>query len=338
MKKLETDNWEAFALFSEALKRIESYKSNRQFAELEDAKKKLESALIHDPSFTRALYHLAILYDLIGRHEDAVDNLLKLLKTEYRLEAIYALGAAYFHQYTYKLEAYEKAIQYFKLLLKEVKKYPKEKFKNQTLEMLSHAGLANIYAHLTIKSPGVKVEVHKRIAEKYFKLTIKEYKIVLKRLDDLKNKVKPEILKDINWLILNAYGVALMYRGKGENNKLHVHKAIDKFNNAMKFSINTNILSNLGTACMFLHDILKKRNPMQAMEYLEKAYTYFKVNVLDMRPKYDFAFYRLASICRKKGDFKKANNYIRLAEENRSEISEAVIKMEKQKILRHNQD
>lgn len=338
MKKLETNDWEAFALFSEALKKIKNYKSNRDFIELEDARKNLESTLRRDPTFSRALYHLAILYDLMGEHEDAIENLLKLLKSEYRLEAIYALGSAYFHQYTYKIEAYQKAIKYFNLLLEEIDKSPNDKFKKWCLKMLSHAGLANIYAHLTIKSPSKDAIEHKEIAQKYFDLTLSEYNIVIKELEKAEAFYKQKVPNDINWLILNATGVAYMYKGKRDNDESYIHKAIEKFEDARDFEANSSLYSNLGTSYLFLYDLLKKKDKPQAELYLEKAIKYYKDDVLTLRPDYDFAYYRLAKIYRRRGDFTKGQKYIELAEKNRSEVSKENIEFEKQKIINSDQD
>lgn len=332
MDKKETNNWEAFALFNMALNKIENYKQNRDFNELEDAKKKLDATIGKDPTFTLAFYHLAILYDLMGEHEEAVENLLKLLKSEYRLDALYALGVAYFHQYTYKVGMYDKAIYYFKQLLDELKKKRAKSIRDLTFEILSHAGLANVYAHLTIKKPMENEMNFNKEAEKYFDLTLKECEnaeILLKK----KKLKEPETINDIHWLILNANGVALMYKGKRENNKSYIQEAIERFSSALNFSTNTNLLSNLGTAYIFLFDLLKETSRAQAEEYLSKAIDYFENKVLMMRPHYDFAYYRLARSYRKRGDFSNALKFIELAEKYRSEVSLSNINEEKQKIL-----
>lgn len=331
MKKKETKNWEAFALFNMALRKIDSYKKNRNFAELEDAREKLELTLEKDPAFIRAIYHLGILYDLIGEKSKAIDNLVYTLNSEYRVEALYALGVAYFHQYTFTSDAYKKAINYFNEAIKETKVKAKKGKEYYKIEILAHAGLANVFAHQSILSPGKDEASFAKQAGIYFQQSIEECNEV-QRLLKKARKLDRKIISDINWLTLNANGVALMYKGKRERNEGPVYEALSFFQKALEYSTNSAILCNLGTANLFLYDI-SKINKRANLDFLDSSIRYFK-KVLQIRPNYDFAFYRLTRIYRRKDDFDTALRYWELANNNRSEISEEALIVEKDKILK----
>jgi tetratricopeptide (TPR) repeat protein len=334
MEKRETKDWEAFALFNLALGKIDNYKKNRNFSELDDAREKLELTIAKDPTYKRAIYHLAILYDLIGEKSKAIDSLVDLIESEYRIEALYALGVAYFHQYTFNADAYKKAIKYFTAVIDETDIKTAKSKKNRQIALLARAGLANVYAHQSILPPGKDEASYATQAEQYFVKSIKECNEV-QRLLKRPNKLDAEIVIDINWLTLNAKGVALMYKGRRERDEDNIHEAEGCFQKALGYSTNSAVLCNLGTANLFLYDISKINNRAD-FDLLDLSIRYFN-KVLQIKPNYDFAFYRLARIYRRKGDFGTALKYWENALQNRSEIAEQSLLDEKDKILRRDE-
>jgi tetratricopeptide (TPR) repeat protein len=144
--QLEASSWHSMQLFTEALKEIQTYQAEQTNLNiLQGAASKLENVVRLDPGYLLAKYNLAIAYTNLGQYRQAV-NWLKEVKEangDFKLEATYNLGLAYYHHF--QDWAYEKAIEQFQEVLDQVGGKTADG-QYTPLIALTHCGLASVYA------------------------------------------------------------------------------------------------------------------------------------------------------------------------------------------------
>ncbi len=335
----ETQNPKAFGLYNEALTALEEYSTRGDWSYLERAALLLGGALSADPSFIRAEYQLAVVQNLLGRHEQAIRTMERIanMDTPFKLEAVYNLATAYL--YLYKPESYPKATQAFRDVIRLASARRKqgpspeaeERARLSLLILMSKANLARVYAHEAIPLLGKEPREASRLLDQA-DATCRDFDSDLAALgDDIPREDQAEAL----WIRHNAKGVALMYRGKAasqqEKAKLF-ELARAEFDEGNKLSrSNVAVLSNLGSLNLFLAESYGTSDEKTADRYLDGAINYFE-RVLALRPDYDFAYFRLAQIHRRKGDFAGASKLAELAQQYINETPRAELADERKKI------
>src|ERR1017187_1799853 len=101
---METSNWQAFNLATEALRDIDRFvsSSSKNRTILVEARQKLAGAVHKDPSFIRAQYYSAIVDDMLGQPAKAASELERLLdqKPTFKDDGEYNLGVRYYRLYS----------------------------------------------------------------------------------------------------------------------------------------------------------------------------------------------------------------------------------------------
>lgn len=332
----EPRSWKALATFTEGIKLLDAYKSTRDTKLLEGAEKQLSSASQIDPSYRNASFYLGVTTEMLGKHASAAKQFEYLLASaqEPDIELLYNLGVAYFHHY--HPAAYEKAVPHLKNVIKlaEQKQPPtKEHLQRwKPIGLLSQSVLAQVYAHMTILTEPEPTPEFVEAAKNYYRLAHKEALQALDKLKGLQGHLDVDTVSEIGWGAHNACGIAKMYKGRGAGEVALLKEAISDFQEALRYSPN-NIrpLGNIGTANLFLAKLSRERDPQESAAYLEKAKETFE-HVLEIQPKYDFAYSRMAQISSEMGEYTAAEFFVNEAERNPSEMTPAYIKQLRAKI------
>lgn len=344
MQVRETRSWKALARLTDGIKLLDSYESSRDLKLLTEAEEQLVSAKQLDPSYRAATFYLGVTREMLGKHDIAArefENLLASTETQ-DPELFYNLGIAYFHQY--QPVAYEKAVEYLKRAADEARqklsKDKKETERSYATILLSRSVLAQVYAHMTILADPTPTPAFNERAESYFGLAVEEAGGTLKELRETGKKLSKKIVSEVGWGAHNAHGVALMYKGRRveEVKQDCLEGAIGEFQKALQYSPdNHRVLSNLGSANLFLGRFAKKQDESKAVSHLQEARLIFD-KVLELRPHYDFAYCRLADIYLEMGLDEQAEYYVNMAADHPSEMTPAYLERLRAKIQAYRED
>ncbi|MGA6980205.1 MAG: hypothetical protein WBZ11_01490 [Candidatus Sulfotelmatobacter sp.] len=334
---LETRSWKAMARYTEGLKLVQAFQDGRDWSQLAKAEDQLATAAELDQQFREAAFYLAVIRELRGKHEQAAQDFEKIrLYSPSDPEVLYNLGIAYFHQYEW--EAYKRAVVYLKDAvetastdLRKVLSQPRSPRKNRgsvvqdqtrlySIEFLSRSVLAQVYAHMTIR-PAYEVDEYAGAVETNYDLALSEANAALVQTDNWSGDA--EVSADVRAGAHNAIGLANMYRAQRVQEGIEqlLRDAVEQFGLALTLNPDdARLLSNLGSATLFLAENFKRAGREEWIPALTRAESLFK-RVLELRPNYDFAYCRLARIAIARGDGKTAENYVRLAAEHPSEMT-----------------
>lgn len=325
MQVSETKSWKALARLTNGINLLDSYESSRDLNLLTQAEEQLVSAKQIDPSYRAATFYLGVTREMLGKHDIAArefENLLAGTGSQ-DPELFYNLGLAYFHQY--KPAAYEKAVEYLKRAADEARqrmsKDRKETKRAYGIVLLSRSVLAQVYAHMTILTEPTPTPEFNERAESYFRLAVEEARATLDELNEKGKELDKKIFSDVGWGAHNAHGVTLMYKGRRVEDVQCLEGAIGEFQKALRYSPdNYRMLSNLGSANLFLARLTKREDESKTAHHLGEARLIFD-KVLELRPHYDFAYCRLADIFLEMGQQEQAEYYVNMAAEYPSEMT-----------------
>lgn len=144
---LQAKSWKSLQLFSEALREMQMFETeDSDLAILEKAAEKLEKVVVLDPGYALARYNLGMVYNTLGRFGEAreIFKEIKRAATEYKVEAGYNLGIAYYQ--LFQPWAYKYAIEEFNEVIAQLK--DSEVDRQRKLLALAHCGLAAVYAEM----------------------------------------------------------------------------------------------------------------------------------------------------------------------------------------------
>ena len=264
---METSNWQAFNLATEALRDIDRYVSSKQrpMEILVLAREKLSEAVAKAPDYLRARYYTAIVDDMLGSPGQAATQLESILAAEpdFKDEVEYNLAVTYYHIYT--RPEIERAIDLFRTVCARAS--------NNRLKLLAQAGLARSLSMMVLHT----YRHHEHQAQQYYEASLKECEAVLAAIDEgVEEDLKAR--KEIEWRVYNARGVARMFRSDmsdllqdSERRKSLLHLALSDFREADSRSPNTwDIICNFGSVHMRLGHTYKlagnkKRSEIELM-------------------------------------------------------------------------
>lgn len=298
---METNDWQAFNLATEALRDIDRFAAAPSTGrpKLVDARRKLQLALTRDPQFLRAKYYGAIVADMLGRPTEAIQELTELLdrRPSFVDEAEYNLAVSHYH--VFSREHMETAIATFTRVA--------ENSTDVTLKYMSNAGLVRAYAMMVLHNRVANVDVSRRFAEK-----------AVAGGSELLNQVAADRTIDkrtrtqIEWRALNGRGVAWMFSSDIEQalsaRVTALELALRDFVQATALSPeNWEIVCNLGSSHMRLGSIMRiSRRESESRSHFERARE-FLVDVIErIRPDYGFALYELGRTYRLEGRYAEA--------------------------------
>lgn len=308
---METSNWQAFNLATEALRDIDRYTSSKHKPRemLVSARMKLEEAVAKAPNYLRARYYTAVVDDMLGRPGKAAYELESILeaKPDFREEVEYNLAVTYYH--IYKRPEIERAINLFQTVL--------EQTSNPRLKLLARAGLARSLSMMVLHT----YRRDEREAQQYYEASLGECEAVLAVMNEGVEE-DPRARKEIEWRVYNARGVARMFRSDmsdfledSKKRESVLHFALNDFREADGRSRNTwDIVCNFGSVHMRLGHTYKlagKRNASEAA--FGKALEYLETVLARLRPDYGFALYEMGRIYRLKEQYDNAVNYFEQA-------------------------
>lgn len=299
---METSNWQAFNLATEALRDIDRFvsSSSKNRTILVEARQKLAGAVNKDPNFIRAQYYSAIVDDMLGQSAKAATQLEHLLdqKPTFRDEAEYNLGVSYYHLYS--KEQITKAIGAFESVVRQTADIP--------LKYMANAGLVRAYSMMVLHSSR---DGNRKEAGKFTEKSRADSESLLENVrsdESLDQKTKNEI----KWRTLNGRGVGQMFYSDCENDlgrrKEDLRQALKDFEAANKLSPNNwEIVCNFGSVHMRLGDVekLAGREDASRQEFAS-ASRYLQDVVGRIRPDYGFALYELGRVYRLEGNFQEA--------------------------------
>lgn len=294
---IETSNQRALQLTNQSWSDINLYKQSKERARLESAQAKLEQAISEDPKYLKAFYYRAMVNDLIGRSEDAIEQFEKVLQEQppFIDDVRYHLGMAHYHRYS--RSHLEQAAEYFRTVITNTN--------DQSLKMLAHAGLAQTYAMRMIQpDPG---HPDYEDAQTYFALSQEQYEIVIRALAELPVESE-DALNEIRWEIYNGHGMSLMYHtdyfGSREEKINRLRLALDNLKKADEFSP-----KNWANYCDLGSVHMRLGHWSGSVEEFEAALSYLNEVVDSLRPKYGFALYEIGRTYRLMGEFERAMEY-----------------------------
>ncbi|MEY8780310.1 hypothetical protein AB9K32_07770 [Allomuricauda sp. XS_ASV26] len=321
---VNTENFQAFELYSLGLDTFRIYLGNKKQELLRDALTKFDQSVDLDPKFFLPRYYQAVVKDLMGDYEEASEVLESLKDTapsDFKDLVFYSLAIALYHYYN--PAKIEESIEIFESV----------KSRNPYVNLLARAGKIQSMAVHMMLSYREKSKAKKAIKDK--KDIIKEGKEILKKLTalnwfSLKGRKQDTIThqKEIRWITYNAMGLAFMYvsdtvryQDKLEKNKSipenylkELKKAREYFEKADKInSGHWAILSNKGslnlrkTALEYYYE----KDELWGTTLKETIIDFEKV--LEVRPDYDFAYYELGKVNRMTERWEEAINHFNQA-------------------------
>ncbi len=337
----ESANEQATARYLEGISLLESFRETHEWPQLKAAERLFAEAADIDPQYEAARFYLGVSQEMVGRHEEAAAQFESLCSQmgEPDLELLYNAGLAYFHQY--RRPAYECALEYL-TRVKELAHRPsgehetfEERWRRESIRLLAMAALAQVYSHMSILPPGVAEEDFRPEAESNYARAVETAKHALAEFVEQRNQLRQELIRDIGWGLHNALGHAQMYAGLRTKDRDLLHASILSLREALKFDPeNYRVLSNLGSAAYFLDRLQSVEETEGAgNDPLALAERNFH-RVLQIKPHYDFAYYRLAQIALSRKRHEEALKYASLAQEHRSEVPEENLTRLFQKIER----
>jgi tetratricopeptide (TPR) repeat protein len=299
---METSNWQAFNLATEALRDIDRFvsSSSKNRTILVEARQKLAGAVNKDPSFIRAQYYSAIVDDMLGQPAKAASQLERLLDQEptFRDEAEYNLGVSYYHLFS--KDQITKAISAFENVVRQTADLP--------LKYMASAGLVRAFSMMVLHS---SKEGNRQDAAKFTEQSRAGSESLLEDVrsdESLDQKTKNEI----EWRALNGRGVGRMFYSDYETDsarrKKDLQKALRDFEAANKLSPNNwEIVCNFGSVHMRLGDVEKLcgRDDAAHQEF-ETARRYLQDVIGHTRPNYGFALYEMGRVYRLEQNFQEA--------------------------------
>jgi len=335
----ESANWRATARYTEGYKRLRTFRTSTDRRLLDEAEKLLREAVAIDPAYQAARFHLGVVEELQGRHEDAAHQFEELLALVDKVpaEVLYNTGLAYFHHYTD--EGYEKAEGYLRKATEAAGRGVDADHHSptyQAIAVLARAVLAQVYSHRSIQPPNETAEKFRPTAEKYYSKALGTADQALKEFQSSETEIErldPRLKSDIGWGIYNARGHAKLYAARrcenGSEKEKLFEAAVGEFKQALKYDPNNiRVLSNIGSAKFFLAEARRDASKGALLEEAEREFQ----RVLSLRPDYDFAFYRLAEIEIRRGCSEAATKYLELAERHPSEMTPERLQDLKKKI------
>lgn len=306
---METSNWQAFNLATEALRDIDRFvsSSSKNRTILVEAREKLAGAVNKDPSFIRAQYYSAIVDDMLGQPAKAVSQLEHLLdqKPTFKDEAEYNLGVSYYHLYS--KDQITKAIGAFENVVHQTADVP--------LKYMARAGLVRAFSMMVLHS---SKEGNRQDASSFTEKARDSSETLLENVrsdESLDQKTKNEI----KWRTLNGRGVGRMFYSDGESDsrkrKNELQQALEDFESADKLSPNNwEIVCNFGSVHMRLGGVekLSGRDDASRQEFAS-ARRYLQSVFVRIRPNYGFALYEMGRVCRLEGNFQEAITWFQKA-------------------------
>lgn len=300
---VDTNDWKAFELVTQALTYIDTYKWSKENERLELAQSCLSKAMKRDPDYLRALYLSAMVDDLRGKANDAIPQFEKVLQANppFIEEVRYNLAVAKYHRYSWNY--LDEAVELFKQVLKNTKNDP-------ALNLLAGAGLAQTYAMRMI--PKLPPEADTDAVEKYHTLSGDQYN----RVDDDLDRVSiadEEVLNEIRWSINNARGMSCMYYTDYFET---VPKKIDRLKEGLSALVTADKYSprNWGNYCDLGSVHMRLGHWAESDQDFEEALRYLGIVVDELRPNYGFALYETGRTYRLMGKFEEALKYLEESE------------------------
>lgn len=300
---VETDDWKAFELVTEALTYIDTYKWSKENERLELAQSCLSKAIDRDPDYLRAVYLSAMVDDLRGKANDAIPQFEKVLQANppFIEEVRYNLAVAKYHRYSWKY--LDEAIELFKQVLKNTKNDP-------ALNLLAGAGLAQTYAMRMI--PKLPPEADTDVVETYHTLSEDQYNSVKDDLEKL-NITDKEVLNEIRWSIHNARGMSCMYYTDYFETR---PKKLDILTDGLGALVKADGHSprNWANYCDLGSIHMRVGHWTESDKDFEEALRYLGIVVDELRPNYGFALYEIGRTYRLMGKFEEALKYLEESE------------------------
>lgn len=300
---METNNWQAFNLATEALRDIDRFvsSSSKNRAILMEAREKLAGAVNKDPSFMRAQYYSAIVDDMLGQPAKAATELEQLLdrKPAFKDEAEYNLGVSYYHLYS--KDQIKKAITAFENVIRQTTDVP--------LKYMASAGLVRAFSMMVLHN---SKEGNRQDAVTFSEKSRADSERLLESVrsdKSLDQKTKSEI----KWRTFNGRGVGQMFYSDCETDlskrKKELQQALKDFEAADKLSPNNwEIVCNFGSVHMRLGDVEKlSGRESDAQQEFATARTYLQNVVSRIRPNYGFALYEIGRVYRLEKNFREAS-------------------------------
>lgn len=303
--QIETNNWQAFSLATDALRDIDRFVSSpsKNRIVLVDAKEKLRNAVDIDPNFSRAQYYSAIVSDLLGQPAQAVSELEKLIASNpvFKEEAQYNLGVSYYHLYS--SDQIDKAVTEFEQVAQQTS--------DAALKYMAKAGLVRSFAMKVLHNG---LAGNQAASDKAFELTISTSQELLAAIKS-DSVVPRKVRAEIQWRALNGRGVGRMFHSDNEPDLRAREASLDlarkDFEAADEISANNwEIVCNLGSVWMRLGSVAKLSGKTEAANTeFAKARAYLQEVVDRIRPNYGFALYEIGRVCRLGSDFAGAKDW-----------------------------
>jgi tetratricopeptide (TPR) repeat protein len=263
---------QSLMFFTEGLKHFQSFQVHPTVQEenLQKAVELFKNSLSIDPSYVAAMYNLALVYQNLGLHQEALETLKRLrLQPDHGLdlEIAYNLGIAYYHSllgdWTYDYAEREFARVVEALAEKDNVGTDRE------LLALAHCGLTSVCAQ--------KIHYENSDLENLFRLATQHYRKSLAIVNQ-----NPQIVAVAH----TAIGMALL-------NMKQVKKAVAKFEEAVRMKPDYwRAYIHWGRAEM------TAGKPERAVICLKQA--------LALNPEYEFAQYQLGIALKKLGEYERA--------------------------------
>jgi tetratricopeptide (TPR) repeat protein len=295
MVELGTEDSRAFALAHEGATLLENYRKTQDVALLDLAETHLREALGRDPGFAFALFTHAVAAEYLGNHALAIDELRRLQRQrpDYEPEKVtYNLATS--NLTTYTDTGYTEAEKLYGELAR--------KSASREMRALAEASLAMLAAQRLVaavdagQDAGVEqqaeeLQKHADIAEPVLRQSFEDWR-----------------LQEARWLLANARGVAKLYEGdhlrkrsiEPKTVEARFKEAEEHFGAALRSSpANADVLANLGTLW------LTRWRVSGQLASLDQAREFF-TRVTKIRPRGDFAYYRLGQVERRAGNFPAA--------------------------------
>lgn len=325
LRPAESANQHATARYLEGIGLLQSFRDTQDWPRLEAAERLFTEAARIDPDYEAARFYLGVSQELNGKHEDAAEQ-FENIRSQVKdpdPELLYNLGVAYFHQYN--PTAYRRALRCLSAAMERaeqpsiaVEQANQDYRRRESLRLLSKAVMAQVHSHFAIPPKGVSAEQ----ADQHFRQALAVATESLKEFEAKKSSLDPDVKADVGWGLHNAIGHAYLYAGRRHGDPKDFEESISEFKKALEFDPdNYRVLSNLGTAQLFLADRLHGEEAERNLVSAEKMFR----RVLQLKPKYDFAYVRLAQIAKEHGDLETAENFAVLAKENPSEMTKEYV-------------
>lgn len=320
---LETSNPYALTLLSEAVREIIAYRRDpRSIHRLDEASKKIRSALEKDPDYLRAIYYDALVDDLRFRAGDAPPKYERVLAaakddSPFFYEVRYNLGVAHYHRY--HRDSLEKAVAEFDIVLANSD--------DPTLQRLTRAARAQALAmHMfppKLDEPNLSsvADYSRRCRDDVRKALKGSLSARLRARSDRKSAVIAA-----RWAAYNASGMRCMYlsdywnrldphqrlatgEGRRQTATGLIQRAVKDLNTAEKERpFDWANWCDLGSAHMRLARVQKDAQHSENLFREAEKYLLRVVKVL--RPNYGFALYELGRVYRLAKRFDEATEFL----------------------------